>query len=112
MKFSIDKQDKYVVFTLEEERLHTLNAPDVKSEMVVLNSEGLQNIILDLSVVNFVDSSGLSAILTTNRLCKAINGNLILTGVQENVKKLIQISQLDSILTIIPTVQEAIETIK
>jgi anti-anti-sigma factor len=59
--------------------------------------------------VKFVDSSGLSAILTANRLWSEA-GSFIVTGVEnENVKKLISISRLDTVLTIIPTVSESVD---
>jgi len=67
MKFSIDKQDRYSIFSLEEENLNTLMAPDLKSEFVFIRNEGVKNFILDVSAVKYVDSSGLSAILTANR---------------------------------------------
>ena len=107
MKFSIDKQDKYCIFKLEEEKLNSVIAPLVKSEMIVLNAEGVKNIIFDTSKVRFVDSSGLSSILIANRLCKNSGGTLVLCSVSENVNKLIKISQLDSILCIVPTEEEA-----
>jgi len=107
MKFSVDKKEKYCVFKLEDEKLNTLNAPKLKSELVILNAGGSKNIILDLSDVTFVDSSGLSAILIGNRLCKNVNGTFAIAHLNEYVAKLIKISQLDSILNIFPTVQEA-----
>jgi anti-anti-sigma factor len=109
MKFSIDKRDKYSLFKLEDEKLNTLNAPKLKSELVVLNASGTKNIILDLSEVSFVDSSGLSAILIGNRLCKNVNGTFAVTRLNDYVAKLVKISQLDSILNILPTVEEAID---
>ena len=111
MKFSIDKQEKYSVFKLEDEKLNSVLAPSLKSEMIVLNAEGVKNIIFDMSGIRFVDSSGLSSILISNRLCKGVGGSLILCKVNDNVLKLIKISQLDSILTIIPTQQEAVEMV-
>jgi anti-sigma B factor antagonist len=111
MKFSIDKQDKYCIFRLEEEKLNSVVAPLVKSEMIVLNAEGMKNIIFDTSKVRFVDSSGLSSILIANRLCKNSGGTLVLCAVSDNVNKLIKISQLDSILTIVPTQDEATDFI-
>ena len=109
MKFSIDKRDKYSIFKLEDEKLNTLNAPKLKSELVILNAGGSKNIILDLSDVNFVDSSGLSAILIGNRLCKNVSGTFAVAHLNDYVAKLIKISQLDSILNILPTVEEAID---
>ena len=111
MKYSIDKQEKYAVFTLHEENLNSLLAPMLKTEFKVLNEEGLPNFILDLTDVKFVDSSGLSAILTAKRLWEDV-GAFVITGVNNsNVKKLIEISKLDSVLTIIPTVDESIDYI-
>ncbi len=111
MKYSIDKQDRYTVFQLQEEMLNSLIAPDLKSEFVILSNEGVKNLILDLSAVKYVDSSGLSAILTADRLWKAL-GSFILTGLEHpSVEKLIKISRLDSRLTIIPTVSESIDFI-
>lgn len=109
MKYSIDKQDRYAVLRLKEETLNSLVAPKLKSEFVILANEGIQNLIFDLSDVEFVDSSGLSAILTANRLWKKL-GSFILTGIEhDSVKKLIEISRLDSVLTIVPTVSESID---
>ena len=62
-----------------------------------------------MSNVKYVDSSGLSAILTANRLWKD-EGLFIVTGVNHPaVKKLIEISRLETILTLIPSVQESID---
>lgn len=109
MKYTIDKQERYSVLTLEEDNLNSLIAPELKSEFVFLRNEGVKNLIFDLSDVKYVDSSGLSAILTANRIWKDY-GSFILTGVNHDaVKKLIEISRLETILTIIPTLQESIE---
>ena len=109
MKYSVDKQENYSVFSVQEDNLNSVLAPDLKSEFVIQSNEGVENLILDLSAVKFVDSSGLSAILTANRLWKDF-GSFILTGVAHpSVQKLIEISRLESILTIIPTVEESIE---
>ncbi len=107
MKYKIDKKEKYTVFTLDEENLNSLISPILKSEFVRYRNEGIKNLIFDLSQVKFVDSSGLSAILTANRLWKGF-GTFLVTGIQHSsVKKLIEISRLDSVLDIIPTLQEA-----
>ena len=109
MKYSIDKKENYAVMELQEENLNSFVAPDLKSELVILSNEGIANLILDLSKVKYVDSSGLSAILTANRLWKSL-GTFVLTGIAHDpVRKLIEISRLDSVLSIIPTVQESID---
>lgn len=111
MKFSINKEEKYTVLKLEEEKLDSVIAPNLKTEFTNLNAEGTKNIIFDMSGIKYTDSSGLSSILVANRLCGALDGFLILTGLQDHVTKLIEISQLTDVLNIIPTVEEAIEAI-
>lgn len=109
MKYQVDKQNRYAIFSLEEKNLNSLIAPQLKSEFVFLRNEGVRNLIFDLGDVDFVDSSGLSSILTANRIWKDY-GSFVMTNIKsENVNKLIEISKLDGILTIIPTVEEAIE---
>lgn len=109
MSFQIEKTDKYTVIRLEAEKLDSNLAPALKSELVVLNTDGVKSIVIDLSQTRYCDSSGLSAILVANRLCKNSNGIFVLTGLQEPVKKLISISQLDTILNITATLPEAAE---
>ena len=109
MKYAVNKQERYAVFSVQEDNLNSVIAPQIKAEFVYLSNEGIENLILDISAVKYVDSSGLSAILTANRLWKSL-GAFVLTGVEHSsVKKLIKISRLDTILTIIPTAEEGIE---
>ncbi len=110
MKLSLDKQERYTVLRLEEENVNSLLAPKLKSEFIILANEGVRNLILDVSPVQYIDSSGLSAILTANRLFMAGQGSFILTGIEHPpVKRLIEISKLDSVLTILPTVSESVD---
>ncbi|MBC8052715.1 MAG: STAS domain-containing protein [Sphingobacteriaceae bacterium] len=111
MKFSIDKHEKYVLIKLNESKLNSLISPQLKSEFILTNTEGLRNIILDLSAVKYSDSSGLSSLLVGHRLCKNSEGNFIITGLNENITRLVTISQLENVLSIVPTVEEAIDLI-
>ena len=111
MSFQIDKTDKYTIIKLLAEKLDSNLAPSLKSELVVISTDGAKNIIIDLSDTRYCDSSGLSAILVANRLCKNANGSFVLCSIQEAVKKLISISQLDSILKITNTAEEAVNYI-
>lgn len=111
MKYSVDKQEKYTLLRLNEEKLDSSIAPQLKSEMVTLHAEGVRNIILDLSEVKYTDSSGLSALLVGNRILQEDNGIFILTRLSDHTMKLIKISQLDSVLNILPTVEEGIDAV-
>lgn len=111
MKFSVDKHDKYVIIKLNEPKLNSIVSPMLKSELILFNTEGQRNIVLDLSNVKYVDSSGLSSLLVGHRLCKSAEGVFILTGLNDAVTKLIVISQLETIITIVAKNEEAIDLI-
>lgn len=111
MKFAVDKHEKYILIKLNESKLNSLVTPQLKSELILINTEGQRNIVLDLSQIKFADSSGLSALLVGHRLCKNAEGSFILTGLNEAVARLVTISQLDNVLSIVPTTEEAIDLI-
>ena len=111
MKYSIDKNEHYSILKLHEEKLDSPLSPKLKSEFVTLNAEGIKNLIVDLSEVKYVDSSGLSALLVGNRIYTEDGGIFILTALNDHVMKLIRISQLNNVLNILPTVEEAVDAV-
>jgi anti-anti-sigma factor len=111
MKFTVDKQEKYTMLKLHEEKLDSSVAPQLKSELITLHAEGVQNIILDLSEVKYTDSSGLSALLVGNRVIQEGGGMFVLAKLSDHTMKLIKISQLDSVFNILPTTEEAIDAV-
>ena len=112
MEFKIEKLEKYTLIQVMEEKLDTNVAPSLKSELVLISGKGEKNIILDLSNCRYCDSSGLSAILVANRLCKNANGTFVLTGLNDAVDRLITISQLDTVLNIAYSTEEAVDIVK
>ncbi|MEQ7801709.1 STAS domain-containing protein [Pedobacter sp. ASV1-7] len=112
MKFSVDKHEKYVVLKLNESKLTNDNTPKLKSEFILLNTDGYCNIVLDLSAVKQCnDSQDLSSLLFGDRLCKQHNGLFIVTGVNPDVAKILEMSNLDQSLTIVSKVDEATDLI-
>ena len=111
MKYTIDKQEKYSLLRLHEEKMDSSVAPGLKSELITLHAEGVKNIILDLSDVKYTDSSGLSALLVGNRIFQEEGGIFVLAALSEHTMKLIKISQLDSVLNITLTPEEAVDAV-
>lgn len=109
--FTVDKQDRYTLVSVHVEKLDSRVSPALKSELVLVNSGGEKNIIMNLEECRYCDSSGLSAVLIGNRICNENSGTFVLSGLQESVQKLISISQLDTVLTIAPTLDEAIQLV-
>lgn len=109
MSFSTKKYDNYTLVVFSTDKLDAVVSPDLKAELVLINKGGEKNIIIDLSSVKYCDSSGLSALLIGNRVCKEAGGSFIISCIQSTVQKLISISQLDDIISNTPTLPEAID---
>ena len=107
MNFVVTENINFALVISKVDKLDASNATDLKNELIVLNKKGINSIIIDLSATKYCDSSGLSALLVANRLCKDTNGKFALSGLQANVTKMIAISQLDKVLSITATLEEA-----
>jgi len=107
MDFEILKLTDYTLVKVLNDRLDAINAPDLKSKLIVVNANGEKNIILDASKCTYCDSSGLGAILVANRLCEDASGTFILTGLQPDVEQIVRISMLHTVLLITKTVKDA-----
>ena len=113
MNLQIEDKGSYKLVFIQNERLDTLLAPELKGELFsLIQTQGNNNIVLDISNCSFCDSSGLSAILVGNRLCENSSGIFIVTGIQAYVEKLIKISLLDSVLTIAKDMDEVESLLK
>lgn len=112
MNFSKEEKEAYTIVTSNVEKLDATNAPELKSELVLINKNSMNNIILDMSQSTYCDSSGLSAVLIGNRLCKDSGGVFVISGLQPNVQKLVEISQLHNVLNIASDLDEAESLVK
>ncbi|MFC3563525.1 STAS domain-containing protein [Pedobacter jamesrossensis] len=112
MKFSVDKHDKYVTLKLKESKFTNDNAPGLKSELYLLNAEGFKNIIVDLSQVKECnDAQDLSCLLVGDRLCKSANGLFIVTGINDEIAHIIELSNIFQSVTFVSTLAEATDFI-
>lgn len=109
MKFQLDKRDNLTIFKLEERRLDTTVASALKSEFIVLTqADDILNLLVDLSAVEFADSSGLGALLVAHRSVTSQGGLFGLVAAQPAVEQLIGISQLDRVILMYDTMDDAI----
>ncbi len=113
MNFETKRVNDITVFKLNEKRLDTNISGLVKGEFtILLKVEGVSKLIVDLSEVETCDSSGLSAILVANRILQSTGGTMRLAAPSDKVFSLIKITQLDRVLPVCSTLDEAFEELK
>lgn len=109
INYELKKIGNTAIFKLNEKRFDASIAGFVKGEFtILLHSSDINKLIIDLSEVDYCDSSGLSAILLAYRILQTRDGMIRLANPTKNVKTLIEISQLDRVLKICNTVDEAL----
>ncbi|MBU0558547.1 MAG: STAS domain-containing protein [Bacteroidetes bacterium] len=113
INFELKKIGDISIFKLSEKRFDAPIAGLVKGEFtIMLHTQDVKKLILDLSEIDYCDSSGLSAILLAYRILQAEEGYIRLAAPTRHVKKLIEISQLDRILPIFDSVEAAISDLE
>jgi anti-anti-sigma factor len=106
--YELKKIGDCAIFKLNEKRFDASIAGFVKGEFtILLHTEDVKKLIIDLSEVDYCDSSGLSAILLAFRILQSNEGHIRIASPTKNVKTLIEISQLDRVLHVCNTVNEA-----
>ncbi len=88
-------------------RLDLASASKFKNQVTELLGDGALVVILDLAKVSFVDSSGLGAIVAGLKAARQNGGDLRLAGAQEQMRSLLELTTLISVLRPFSTIQEA-----
>ena len=107
MKIEAVTKGDVLVVKLYESRLDSYVATEFRDEMDRFAKQGNSQIVLDLSVVEFVDSSGLGAIVTTQKRL-GTDRDLVICGANDPVTRLFKLARLDKIFQIVGDEDEAL----
>ena len=101
-----DQDGRSVVATTGEVDLYT--APTLDAELTRVVSSGVTAVVVDLTGVEFLDSTGLSVIVKALKRVREAGGTLSVVVASERVAKVFRITGLDQILPVHPTLAEAL----
>jgi len=89
-------------------RVDSYSVPNLRAQLSKFVHRRPANIVVDLTGVNFIDSSGLAALVQGLRSCREWGGNLCLSNPQRPVRMILELTRLDSAIDIFPNNSEAI----
>jgi len=99
--------DESNVLPLEGEiDLHV--SPRVSASLGAMIEEKPSRLVVDLSKVTYIDSSGLAVLIEGMQNVEAYGGKFLLAGIQDNVKPIFEIARLDQVFLIFPHVDAAL----
>jgi anti-sigma B factor antagonist len=107
MRYTLEHEDNTATLVLHEERLDVTTSPDFKAELLIHTRSGIEVLFIDLHEVLFCDSTGLSAMLLAHREMKVAGGAAIFIGLAEHLQSLVKLAQLDTVLYIYDSREEA-----
>ena len=100
-----------VVITVAGE-IHATTAPEFSERLNDAIAGGKTGVILDLTGVEFIDSTGLSVLLNGLRRVTRVRGAMVLACANPTVLRLFEITKLDSTFDIVPSCDEAIARLR
>jgi anti-sigma B factor antagonist len=83
-------------------------SPRVATALGAMIEKKPTRLVVDLSAVTYIDSSGLAALIEGMQNVEAYGGKFILVGIQDNVKPIFEIARLDRVFIIFPDVDAAL----
>jgi anti-sigma B factor antagonist len=87
------------VVTLPE-RLVMANAPEIRKQLQQRVNAGRKLLILDLGEASFVDSSGLSVLVSALKAVKKVGGEVVLLNLTDGVRALIELTRMHEVFEI------------
>lgn len=82
--------------------------PQFKDAVSAAIDEGKPSIIINMTQVNYMDSSGFGTLLSATKRLRPVEGGLYLTGCNEAIMRMLQITRLNTIFGIYATEEEAV----
>lgn len=110
MEFQCEQRGSVSIVKPLERRMDARTAPEFRRQMDELIAAGHRKLVLDLSEVDFLDSSGLGAIVSS---LKALgdDGHLLVVGTRPPVASLFKLTRMDKVFRMFPQTADAVAAV-
>jgi anti-sigma B factor antagonist len=98
MTFNLSTQEHSAVLSIGGE-LDALSVRDLRPAITRIGEDQPSKVLIDLSRLRLIDSSGVGAIVSLFKKVKAYEGSLAVVGVQDQPLAILRLLQLDRVLT-------------
>ena len=80
--------------------MYVEDSASVREKLIALLDEGVYNLTLDLSGLDYVDSSGLGVLFSIHKRCLQKGGKMTITGLRGMVEELFKLTRLDLVFNV------------
>lgn len=106
MNLNTKKINDFNILTIEDERIDAHNSAELKEYILQMIDRGEIRIIVQLTKVRFIDSSGLGALLSGHKNVVAKSGRFALTNIQQQVLSMFELTRLNRVFEIYNDINE------
>lgn len=100
-----DQGNGIFIIHIKMSEVHTLDVPELKEKLQkAIIDKGIKKLVLDLSEVKMITSSGIGIFLNINQSLKS---GLRLSGPNAEVQKVLELTKVSSVIKIFDTVENA-----
>ena len=110
MSFQFDTKNEILFVKVNDKRATVEISSKLKESLLKKIDEGYQNIVVDLSSSDFVDSSFLGALVAGLKKATMKSGDLKIVGLQPPVRAMFELTRLYRIFDIFDNQEEAINS--
>ena len=110
MNFKIDERYNAVVIELKGNVMGGPDGASLLSTLHGIKDKGKCNVVVDLSKVKFMNSSGLGMLISGMTTMRNCSGDLRLANVADRIRSLLMITKLITVFKHFESVQEAVDS--
>ena len=108
MTFSLRKEAGGVVVVNVDGQLIVGNRQELKQQVIDALEGGARKFVVDFTRTGYIDSSGLGVLVSLSKKIREHGGDLRLSGLNEDLQTLFELTKLDTLFAITRTTQEAL----
>jgi len=110
MGFSQPRDGSGVTVVKVDGQLIVGNRQELKDLVFAALDKGERRILIDFSQTGYIDSSGLGALVSISKRVREAGGELRLSGLNEDLRSLFELTKLDTLFAIAETPQQALSS--
>ena len=108
MSFTIRKDPKGVVIVGVDGQLIVSNRHELKQKVLDAVADGERKVLVDFAETGYIDSSGLGVLVSLSKRLREEGGELRLSGLNDDLRMLFELTKLDTLFTITDSADEAL----
>jgi len=108
MNITLTTHDDYAVVAVEG-RLTATGAPRLRQSVDDAVAAGRARVVIDMGAVEFIDSSGIGALIGGLKSTRLADGDLRIAAVPETVRRVLKLTNLDRVLREYPNAEAAFD---